>query len=118
MGSAPSSSRVSTINLQQEKISCKECEKLKDFDIRVGELEKALESSQQRCLEVEAQYSQSSDELEMLREELEQLNKQLAESRANSASERATRQVCISTRDPKMWFMRWPWVPKLSLISD
>ena len=97
MGSAPSSSRVSTINVRQEKLSCEGCEKLKDSEIRVGELGKALESSQQRCLEVKAQYSQASDELEMLKEQLEQLNKQLANSRAHSASERATRQVYAST---------------------
>ena len=96
MGSAPSSNRVSAVSLQnKQKLNCKECEKLKDFEIRASELEKALEISQQRCLEVEAQHSQASDELGMLREELERLNKQLADSRASSASERATKQVHI-----------------------
>lgn len=94
MGSAPSSNRVSAVSLQNEqKLNCKGCEKLKDFEIRASELEKALEISQQRCLEVEAQHNQASDELGMLREELERLNKQLADSRASSASERATKQV-------------------------
>ena len=94
MGSAPSSNRVSAVSLQNEqKLNYKGCEKLKDFEIRASELEKALEISQQRCLEVEAQHNQASDELGMLREELERLNKQLADSRASSASERATKQV-------------------------
>ena len=103
MGSAPSSNRVSAVSLQNEQeLNCKECEKLKDFEIRASELEKALEISQQRCLEVEAQHSQASDELGMLREELERLNKQLADSRVSSASERATKQVHIN-------YYRWCW---------
>ena len=70
---------------------------MNDLEIRASELEKALESSQQTCLEAEAQHRQASDELDMLREELERLNKQLADSRASSASERATKQVHEST---------------------
>lgn len=93
MGSAPSSNRVSSVSLKQEEVDCKGCERVKEFEIRVGELEEALEISQQRCLEVESQYRRASDELDMLREELEKLNKQLANSRASSASERATKQV-------------------------
>ena len=93
MGSSPSN-RVSAVSLQKEQeSSCKGCEKLKDFEIRANELERTLENSQQKCLEVEAQHRQASDELEMLREELERLNKQVADSRASSASERATKQV-------------------------
>ena len=96
MGSAPSSNRVSAVSLQKEQeLTCKGCERLKDFEIRASELEKELENSQQRYVEVEAQHRQASDELEMLREDLERLNKQLADSRASSASERATKQVCI-----------------------
>lgn len=95
MGSSPSSNRVSAVSLQKEQeLICRGCEKLKDFEIRASELEKSLEDSQQRCVEVEAQHRQASDELEMLREELERLNKELADSRASSASERATKQVC------------------------
>ncbi len=94
MGSAPSSNRVSAVSLKKEQeLNCKGCENIKKFEIRASELEKALETSQQRCLEVEARHSQASDELGMLREELERLNKQLADSRASSASERATKQV-------------------------
>lgn len=96
MGSSPSSNRVSAVALQQEQeLNCKGCEKLNELESRTSELEKALENSHQRCLEVDAQHRQASDELDMLREELERLNKQLADSRASSASERATKQVSL-----------------------
>lgn len=94
MGSSPSTtSRVSPINIHQEKVGTDRDGKLVELGARVSELERELSQSQQRCLEVEANYSQASHELGMLREELERLNKQLAESRASSASERATQQV-------------------------
>ena len=100
MGSAPSttctSTRVNSISVHKEKVCADKDQKLVELEGRVSELERELNRSQQLCLEVEAQRSQASDELGMLREELERLNKELADSRARSASERATQQVDLS----------------------
>lgn len=95
MGSAPSttSSRVKSINVHKEKVCADRDQRLRELEGRVSDLERELNISQQLCVEVEAQKSQATDELCMLREELERLNKQLADSRASSASERATQQV-------------------------
>ena len=97
MGSGPSSTRVSPIDVQHDKSSKNlyDCdhEKFKDLEDKVSELERELSRSQQQCLGVEARYNQASGELRTLKEELERLNEQLAASRASSASERATQQV-------------------------
>lgn len=95
MGSAPSttSTRVNSISVHKEKVCADRDQKLGELEGRVSDLERELNRSQQLCLEVEAQKSQATDELGMLKEELERLNKELADSRANSASERATQQV-------------------------
>ena len=95
MGSAPSttSTRVNSIKAHREKVCTDRDQKLGELEGRVSDLERELNRSQQLCLQVEAQKSQATDELGMLREELERLNKELADSRASSASERATQQV-------------------------
>ena len=97
MGNKPSTrstTRVTPIEVKQKAVSSRSQEKLKELEIRVRELENELNTSQQRCVDAEARYSQCSDELELTREQLERVNGQLADSRVQSASERATQQVC------------------------
>ena len=88
-----SMTRVGPIDEKHDAVSSHNNDKLKELESRVRELENELNASQQRCVDVEARYSQTSDELDMTREQLERVNRQLADSRVQSASERATQQV-------------------------